>query len=213
MADLDYWHEYNTMPDAAKEELKSFVQGDFVQMLHPEGCDSVALLRVSSEIFNRAFAFNRNYLFRGDYTAPPEENSYGDDECFLTEDGLAGFSITQSNWLVSLYSNEPWKGFLKMVVPLLQRVTKLVCIVNDENEDLVNAYSHALGFKIIARTVDDKEIMTEYYGEEFIENFVRNYGHPHHVFMYRPRTGDEEVEIKVFEVYFEAEAYVDKEVL
>jgi hypothetical protein len=50
-----------------------------------------------------------------------------------------------------------------MVIPLLQRVTKLVCIVNDTNDDLVNAYKKALGFKVIAHTVDDMQIMTEYY--------------------------------------------------
>ena len=99
-----------------------------------------------------------------------------------------------------------------MVSPLLERVTKLVCIVNETNYELVNAYKAVLGFKEIARTVDDTEIMTEYYGVGFIENFVRNYGRPHHVFLYRPKDDNERVDIRVFEDYFEAEAYVDREV-
>ena len=212
MKKIDYWHEHHLMPEESKKQLRQIINGEFVEWLKPRNHGHVALLRVDSETFRKAFEFNRTFLFRGDYTAPPDENSYGDDECFLTEDGLAGFSITEKNWLVSLYSNQSWKGFLNMVAPLLGRVTKLVCIVNDVNEDLVNAYSKALGFKVIARTIDDTEIMTEYYGRDFIENFVNNYGHPHHVFMYRPRCEEENIEIKVFEDYFEAEEYVDREV-
>lgn len=213
MTKIDYWHEKHDLPEKTKQKLKELVNGEVVEWLYPKGYEPVALYKVSSEVFNKAFAVNRDFLFRGDYTAPPEENSYGDDECYLTEDGLAGFSITKKNWLVSLYSNQPWKGFLTMFIPLLQRVTKLVCIVNDTNDDLVNAYKKALGFKVIAHTVDDMQIMTEYYGKEFIENFIRNYGHPHHVFMYRPKDEMEEREVKTFEDYFEAEAYVDGEVV
>ncbi len=212
MTTKDYWHEHHDIPEEAKQTLRDLIKGEIVEWLYPEGYEPVALYKVGSEVFNKVFAINRDFLFRGDYTAPPEENSYGEDECYLTEDGLAGFSITEKNWLVSLFSNQPWKGFLTKVIPLLQRVTKLVCIVNDTNDDLVNAYKKALGFKVIAHTVDDMQIMTEYYGQEFIDNFVRNYGHPHHVFMYRPIDGGEDREVKTFEDYFEAEAYVDKEV-
>lgn len=213
MPKIDYWHEHHDIPESIKKDLKELVKGDIVELLYPKEYASVALLKVDSEIFNKAFAINREFLYRGDYTAPPEENSYGDDECYLTEDGLAGFSITEKNWLVSLYSNQPWKGFLNMVVPLLGRVTKLVCIVNDTNDGLVNTYKKALGFIEIAHTVDDIEIMTEYYGRDFIENFVQYYGHPHHVFLCRPKDRHEEINIKTFYDYFEAEDYVDREVL
>ena len=212
MSRLDYWHERHSIPETTKKELKELIKGEFVEFLYPQKYKPVALLKVTSEIFNKTFAINRCFLYRGDYTAPPEENDYGDDECFLTEDGLAGFCITEKNWLISLYSNQPWRGFLNMVSPLLERVTKLVCIVNETNYELVNAYKAVLGFKEIARTVDDTEIMTEYYGVGFIENFVRNYGRPHHVFLYRPKDDNERVDIRVFEDYFEAEAYVDREV-
>lgn len=213
MANIDYWHEHHNMPELVKQRLKKHIIGDFVEFLYPEKYEPVALLRVSSEVFNKAFSINREFLYRGDYTAPPEENSYGDDECYLTEDGLAGFSITEKNWLVSLFSNQPWRGFLDMVVPLLGRVTKLVCIVNCSNDELLNVYKRSLGFIEIARTVDDMEIMAEYYGKDFIENFVQSYGHPHHVFLARPNDEHKEYKVKVFEDYFEAEAYVDKEVL
>lgn len=213
MPKIDYWHEHHNIPESMKSELKEFIKGDTIEFLYPPKHEPVALLRVPSETFNKAFAINRKFLYRGDYTAPPEENSYGDDECYLTEDGLAGFSITEKNWLVSLYSNQPWGGFLNMIAPLLGRVTKLVCIVNGTNDELVDAYKSVLGFKEIACTIDDSEIMTEYYGKEFINSFVRYYGHPHHVFLYRPKDENEQIKIRVFKDYFEAEAYVDKEVV
>ena len=213
MARIDYWHRQHDMPENAKQKLRESIKGEVVEWLYPKDYDPVALYKVSGEVFYKAFSINREYLFRGDYTAPPEENSYGDDECYLTEDGLAGFSITEKNWFVSLYSNQPWRGFLKMVIPLLQRVTKLVCIVNDANDDLVNVYKKLLGFRVIAHTVDDMQIMTEYYGKGFIDNFVKNYGHPHHVFMYRPKDEMKEREVIAFKDYFEAEAYVNREVV
>lgn len=208
----DYWHQIQQMPENEKQKIRSIVRGEYIMTLRPHGYSSVNLLKVNSKTFVSAFSFNRHFLYRGDYTAPPGENNYKDDECFLTEDGLSGFAITKNNWLVSLFSNQPWKGFLKMIVPMLQRATKLVCIVNENNEGLVQAYQNTLGFKIIARTVDDLEIMKEYYGKDFIESFVLNYGHPHHVFMYRPTPEKDNLKVKVFTDYFEAEAYVDREV-
>ena len=211
---MNYWHEKIVMPNMEREILRQGVKGEFIAELNPIGHESVNLLRVAYPIFLRSFMINRKYLYKGDYTAPPEENNYENCECFLTEDGLAGFAITHNNWLISVFSNEPWRGFLRLIFPFISRATKLVCIVNDAsgNHDLVNAYKNILGFKVIANTIDDTDIMREYYGNEFIDNFLMSYGRPYHIFMYRPGKGNKPIGIRVFSDYFEAEAYVDKEV-
>lgn len=200
------------MPMEEKEKIKKIVNGSFVARLYPEGNPAIDLLKVDYTIFAQIFTLNRRFLYKGDYTAPPEENGYEKCECYLTEDGLAGFAITDHNWLISVFSNEPWRGFLQLICPYVKKATKLVCIINgqEDNHELVNSYEKTLGFLLIAKTINDTNIMREYYGDEFIENFIRSYGYPYHVFMYRSNKVGVFPKIVTFDDYFEAEKYVDE---
>ena len=169
--------------------------------------------------FRKAFSESRAAMRRGLFLAPPEDNAYEEQENYLAEDGCAGFSITADGWLVSLFSARPGRGFLKQVAPFLkERVEKLVCIcartveaeagtVAAESADgpLVEAYQKELGFHVVARTIDDRVVMGQYYGEEFIARFVQDFGTPYHVFMTKMQVPES---ARIFTDYFEAEAYV-----
>lgn len=72
---------------------------------------------------------------QGECTAPSDENDYTDCSSYLTEDGLAGFSVTGTGWLVSLYSNYNERGFARAVRDHIVRdAYKLVCIVSSEED-------------------------------------------------------------------------------
>ena len=212
MEPIDYWHTKTPMPDEAKKEAKAMVRGTAAFVIRPADSDPVRLLKVEGEVFAKVFSFNRDYLFHGDFTALAEEHNYTRDDCYLTEDGLAGFCITERNWLVSVFSNEPWRGFLEKIAPHLVKATKLVCIVTEENRSLVEAYQKTLGFRIIAETIDDTAVMTEFYGDAIMDSFVQSNGRPHHVFLYRPLSDDDVRPVVTIDGYFEAERHVDEAV-
>ena len=205
----EYWHLRKEMPQEAREKLEELVFGEPCHEIHFSG-KRMQLLTVDGKRFSEIFNINRMFLYRGDFTAPVDENDYASSQNFVTEDGLAGFSISSHGWLTSFFSNYPKGGFTDCVKGFLAgKVRKLVCISTEESLGLVRLYEDCLGFKAVARTINDTKIMTEYYGEEFIESFIAHNGDPFHVFMAADKDGSRNGEIKLFEDYFVAEKYVD----
>ncbi|MCR5624553.1 MAG: hypothetical protein K6G11_04840, partial [Lachnospiraceae bacterium] len=165
--------------------IKELVKGVKVDEFKIEK-ENHQLLKVDGNIFKKVFTENRKYIYKGDFTAPPDDNDYSDSANYLSEDGLAGFSITKDGWLTSFFSNYGRSGFSKAVKKyIVNSAYKLVCIVadSDENNGLVRLYENLYGFRKYAATIDDTEVMRKYYGSEFIDNFVSKNGVPFHVFM------------------------------
>ena len=209
-----YWYERKPIPEEAKNRIKAMVRGESVGRIDL-GWEKTGLLRVAADTFRKVFIANRKYLYKGDYTAPPVENDYADAANYLTEDGLAGFSVTDTGWLVSLYSNYEKGGFAQAVKEyVLKDAYKLVCIVADteEGNHLVQLYESVYGFRKYAKTINDIQVMREHYGDPFIDNFVATKGTPFHIFMIGRNAVGETTKIPAFGDYFEAEAYVDRTV-
>lgn len=211
---FEYWYVKKPIPEEEKEDIKNMVKGKHVDWID-FGDVKRSLLYVDGTTFRNVFVANRKFLFKGDYTAPSDENDYLDAKNYLTEDGLAGFSITKSGWLVSFFSNYEKGGFAHSIKKyVVSDAYKLVCIVanTDEGNGLIELYESVYGFRKYAKTVNDVEVMREYYGNEFIDNFVSKNGMPFHVFMIGKNAIGEGAGIKEFQDYFEAEEYVDKTV-
>ena len=210
-----YWAKKKTMPKCIKNKLEKLISKakdkKFVcDIKIPDG--NIKLFQVDGKVFKKVFSINRKYLFHGDSTAPANENDFYENENYVTENGLSGFSLTKKGWGCSLFSNQPWNGFAKGVKNIITDKTKKIVCINSENDfshNLVDMYENLLGFSVCATTIDDEKIMREYYGNKFMNNFVKRQGKkPHHVFMIRSKTKPKE--IKTFEDYFEAYEYVDK---
>ena len=112
----DFWYEKQQVPEFICSQLRNEVKGTVAGVL-PNG---VRLLTVSPVCFKRSFDVNRIYLYRGDFTAPSYENDYFNAVNYLTENGLAGFSVSNDGWLSSLFSNQTWKGFARMIIPYIK---------------------------------------------------------------------------------------------
>ncbi len=210
----EYWYKKKEIPEIERNKIKAIVHGERAGAFEIDGRSRI-LLKVGGDIFKEAFIKNRQFLYRGDYTAPPEENDYSDAANYLSEDGLAGFSITDEGWLVSLFSNYRTGGFARAVKKyVVDAAYKLVCIVadTDDGNRLVELYRRLYGFRKYAATINDIEVMRLHYGDEFIENFVLKNGTPFHIFMIGENAVGEAGSIKRFDDYFEAEAYVEKSV-
>ena len=209
-----YWYRKIPIPIEVKEEIKKMVIGDPIDSFVIEGKPK-SLLKVDGATFRNIFIKNRKYLYKGDYTAPSNENDYIDAHNYVTSDGLAGFSISKDGWLVSLYSSYEKAGFIKLISKyVIKDAYKLVCIVTNKEEEnkLVNLYKEIYGFKIYVKTINDIRVMREHYGDEFIDSFVLHNGTPYHIFMISNNASVDNTEIKIFDDYFEAEEYVNKTV-
>lgn len=215
MSVSEYWYQKKSIPQKEKDFICKIVKGTPVGSFVIKGTTH-NLLQVDGSVFKRVFIKNRKYLYKGDYTAPSNENNYDDSINYLSEDGLAGFAITNRGWLVSLFSNYQEGGFVKAVRDfIIKDAYKLVCIVTntDEGNALIKLYKDQIGFKKYVTTIDDTDIMRDYYGKEFIDNFISKNGTPFHVFMIGPNAVGTETAVPSFSDYFEAEAFVDRTVI
>lgn len=209
-----YWFEKIEMEEKVKKSIKKYVKGQAVGDFRI-GDTCHQLYKVDGNVFKKVFRINREFLYKGNYTAPPNENDYDFSENYLSDDGLAGFSISSTGWLTSLYSNYAESGFAKAVKPyVVKDAYKLVCIVanSDENNPLVQLYEKVYGFREYASTINDEQIMRKYYGDEFMDSFVENYGMPYHIFMIGSQATGTDTTKPRFSDYFEAEAYVEQTV-
>ena len=207
----EYWFVKKAISEDDKKHIRSMVSGSVIGELNIDGqCHQI--LSVSGEVFRKVFIENRKYLYLGDYTAPPDENDYIDSTNYLSDDGLAGFSITKDGWLVSLFSNYMNGGFTNAIKKyVVNNAYKLVCIVADSIDEnrLIKVYKDMFGFEVYATTVNDVEIMRKYYGDVFIDSFVEKHGIPFHVFMVDKNAITDVEEIVHFTDYFKALKFVN----
>lgn len=212
---LNAWYIKTDIPDSVKLKLAREVKGKVVDKVTFSSIRKDLLL-VNASLFQEVFMINRHFLYNGEYTAPPGENDYVNAKNYLTEDGLAGFSISQSGWLTSLFSNYSQRGFAAAAKNIIvQDAYKLVCVVSasDTESHLVNFYCNQYGFSEYARTINDTEVMRKYYGDSFIQPFIEQKGIPFHVFMIGHNALGEGKEVKKFAYYFDAEKYVNETVV
>ena len=209
----EYWYEKKVIPAEEKAKIKQLVQGEVIGSIQL-GNISHLLLKVEGKVFCEVFNENRRYLFRGDFTAPADDNDYINSFNCLTDDGLAGFAVTSDGWLVSLFSNNGEKGFAEQIKPFIKDAYKLVLVVADHDEDnsLVRLYQDVFGFRKYAATTDDSAIMRKYYGDEFVDGFIARNGIPSHIYMIGENAIGTDDNQPSFNDYFAAESFVEKTV-
>ena len=205
----DYWYQKKQPPERFVEEIRKNVKGEPVLTLQMNGKE-IALMKTDGPTFAYIFSQNRRYLFRGEYTAEPVDNDYNNSDSYVTENGLAGFSLSYDGWLTSLFSNLPEKGFaLAAKSFILPRVDRLCCIISGDGNDsaLARFYMEFYGFVPWAYTLDDRVLMRQCYGDEFVDTFEKLHGVPRHLFMLKKEICPPDVEPRIFDDYFEAENY------
>ena len=144
----------------------------------------IRLIQAHADTFRNAFAKARPVLRFGEFTVPPDRYDYERADNFLTEDGLAGFSVSRAGWLMSVFSILPERGFLRAAGPVMRTAAdKLNCMVGAGGTDRLVASYEAVGFVVCAVTVDDEVLLRRLYGDPYVDRFLREHGSPHHVFM------------------------------
>lgn len=204
------WHVKTALPAEKAAIVQSLARGpSLLELLTPEGKKELRL--VGGKAFSEALTINREYLLHGDFLAPASDNDYEKANCFLLDDGKAGFAIGRTGWMMSLFSNEPWGGFARMIGPFAaERARKLVCIIagDKEKSPLPKLYREAFGFVEVAVTKDDTFSMTRAYGGDFVKAFLEHNGRPSHLFMVKGKGAVPKV--VVFDDYLSAYRFVDE---
>ncbi len=162
---------------------------------------------VDGQTFRDFFEIARRYTGNGElvdlHNTETTEDGIGYDDCYnyLSEDGLSGFSITSDGDLISVFNAKDINGkggFLKAIAPLVkERASTLDCFASP-NQNLVQMYEKAFGFKTAS--------VMDYNMEYDHDNIAANHNMPQVAFMVNSNT---DVETRHFteDQWDEAKAY------
>ena len=143
------------------------------------------LLRVTAAQFEEAFVSAEPRLAHQGFLADIHEHDLSHAECFLTVSRGAGFTVA-NGWIGVVFAVSEEKGFIKRYGKFMCGLgDRLQCIVTERYGDaLVRLYAEALGFKVVAVTVDDGELLKSFYGKED-PRALMGHGRIRHFFMVR----------------------------
>lgn len=111
---------------------------------------------VDGQTFHDIFEIVRTYLKNGELVdlhnvkTTDDGIGYNDTENYLSEDGLAGFSITKEGDLISVFNNSDRRGWLKTIASneeIMSRIRTLDAYDSDQ-QSLPAMYKKALGMKV-----------------------------------------------------------------
>ena len=143
------------------------------------------LFRVTAAQFEEAFVSAEPRLVHQGFLADIHEHDLNSAECFLTASGGAGF-IVADGWIGAVFAVSEEKGSVRRYGRFMRRLgDRLQCIVTEKYGDaLVQLYAEALGFKVVAVTTDDAELLKSFYGQEN-PRALTGHGRIRHFFMVR----------------------------
>lgn len=176
-------------------------RGDVSRILNlsdGKGNEFNVLGHVDEKTFHDVFEVAGNYTNNGELVDLHDD--YSGHDCYLSDNGLQGFAISESGDLVSVFNSEAKykRGFLKSIAPVVKdKAATLDCYVSDR-QNLQAIYSKVFGFKTAA--------IMDWNPEYDHDGIGANHGNPKVAFMVNT---DEDVETKHFgkDQYDEAKAY------
>ena len=101
---------------------------------------------VEGNLFHDIFEISRTYLKNGELVDLHE--NYDDCTCYLSDDGLQGFAITNEGDLVSVFNaDSSKKGFLSAIAPIVKEKALTLDCFASIHQNLEEIYSKIFGFK------------------------------------------------------------------
>ncbi len=156
---------------------------------------------VDGTLFHDTFEIIQKYLPKGDcvdvHGIKSNEWSagYEDCKCYLTGNGMAGFAITPSGDLISVF-NLGEQGFLRSIKGLVREEGAITLDCYDsQRQHLPEMYERTLGFKTASILEFNYDILKEDRGKGYADYFVNTYGESPVHFMVNTET---EVQMKQF---------------
>ena len=144
---------------------------------------------VDGKTFHDIFEISREYTKNGELVDLHDVSDYNNCKNYLSEDGTAGFSITSSGDLISVFNLKATikNGWLHIIKPIVVDNAKtLDCYVSDK-QNLQAIYTKVLGFKTAS--------VMEWNSEYDHDNIGENHNNPSVAFMVNTNS---EVKTKYF---------------
>ena len=155
-------------------------------LLNPKTGKSLTVIEnVNGNLFHDIFEVSRNYLENGELV--DLHHNYDNATCYLSNNGLSGFAITESGDLISVFNLNNERGFLKTIAPIVKEKAKTLDCYNSTKQPLRDIYSTIFGFKTAS--------LMDYNIEYDHDNIAKNHGMPQVAFMVNTET---EVDTKTF---------------
>lgn len=151
---------------------------------------------IDGTLFHDCFEVAKTYLKNGELV--DLHTNYDDCTCYLSDDGLSGFAITESGDLISVFNLSKEKGWLRAISSIVTKKAKTLDCYVSPHQNLKGMYEAKFGFKT-ASTMD-------YNMEYDHDNIAKNHNMPQVAFMVNTT---EDVETKHFNKhqYDEAQEY------
>jgi len=133
---------------------------------------------VPADVFRDAFLIVHQYLPDGELVDVHDEAFYRKATCYLADNGMAGFAVTDDGDLVSVFNMDWRRGFLRDIAPIVRATAlKLDCYSSNSprSGSLPRAYEAAFGFKVASDM--------EYDMQHDRDGIAQKHGMPHVMFM------------------------------
>ena len=151
---------------------------------------------INGQLFHDIFEIVRPFAKNGELVDIHE--NYNDTTCYISDDGLSGFAITNNGDLVSVFNASDKRGFLRSITNEVKAQAKTLDCYSSPNQPLNKMYSDIFGFKTAS--------IMDYNMEYDHDNIAQNHNSPQVAFMVNT---NENVETKHFskDQYDEAQSY------
>ena len=110
---------------------------------------------VDAETFHDLFETNKPYIKRQELVDLHEVSDYENNHNYISDDGMAGFSITQDGDLISVFNNSDKRGFLRSIADTIKNEAKtLDCYVLSEiysSSNLQQMYEDYFGLQMVGK--------------------------------------------------------------
>ena len=94
---------------------------------------------IDGDLFHDIFEISRTYLLNGELV--DLHDNYNDSTCYLSDDGLSGFTITKNGNLISVFNlDKSKKGFLSAISSIVKENAKTLDCYVSPNQNLVIQY-------------------------------------------------------------------------
>ena len=151
---------------------------------------------VNGQLFHDVFEIVRPYAKNGELV--DLHDNYNDSICYLSEDGLSGFAITDRGDLVSVFNASDKRGFLRAIANEVKEYANTLDCYSSPYQPLNKMYSDIFGFKTAS--------IMDYNMEYDHDDIAKNHNNPQVAFMVNT---NQDVETKHFnkDQYDEAQEY------
>lgn len=139
--------------------------------------------KVSGDTFHSIFEICHKYLPMGDCVDVHDKKDYDDTDNYMSEDGMSGFSITKEGDLISVFSLSKEGGFLSTIAPIVKEKAKTLDCFSIGDNGLPTLYEKYFGFQTASVLEFNEDVLREDKGDEYTDNFIKNYGKPSVHFM------------------------------